>query len=250
MFNLQSSLSAEPPKHATRAAPAPSAPSAPPLAAHPMAPQSANQPDGAGGADWPAASPGHWLLRVLDEIDYGMLLLTERGHVLHVNHAARAELDAAHPLMLQDGRLHARSGADAALLHEALHAAQRGLRRLLTLDTPQTPFTAAVVPLGPLGPRAPKVTLLLLGKRQVCERLSVQWFARSHALTSAETRVLEALCQGLEPREVAALHDVGLATVRSQIGAIRAKTGSASIRDLQRRVAVLPPMIGSLRQLA
>jgi hypothetical protein len=37
---------------------------------------------------------------MLDEIDYGMVLVGEGNHVLHVNHAARAELDADHPLQL------------------------------------------------------------------------------------------------------------------------------------------------------
>jgi DNA-binding CsgD family transcriptional regulator len=38
-----------------------------------------------------------------------------------------------------------------------------------------------------------------------------------------------------------------MATVRSQIGSIRAKTGAESIRELVRRVAVLPPMRSALR---
>jgi DNA-binding CsgD family transcriptional regulator len=86
-----------------------------------------------------------------------------------------------------------------------------------------------------------------MGKRTVCERLTVQWFARAHALTPTETRVLEALCEGDQPREVAARHQVGMATVRSQIGSIRNKTGAESIRELVRRVAVLPPMRCALR---
>ena len=42
----------------------------------------------------------HWLAATLDEIDYGMLLLTDETQVMHINHSARAELDAAHPLQL------------------------------------------------------------------------------------------------------------------------------------------------------
>ena len=92
--------------------------------------------------------------------------------------------------------------------------------------------------------------LLVLGKRQVCGQLAVQWFARVHGLTPAETRVLESLCNGLEPREVAQLNHVGLATVRTQIGSIRAKTGADSIRSLVGQVAKLPPMVSSLRAAA
>lgn len=188
-----------------------------------------------------------WLAQMLDEIDYGMLLLTEGSQVLHVNRAARAELDAGHPLQLLGGELRAREAHDVGRLHDGLHGARRGLRRLLTLGAGEDRVCIAVVPLGPLGLAGPQATLLLLGKREVCERLSVQMFARCHALTPAETRVLEALCHGLDPREVAAAHGVGLATVRTQIGAIREKTGADSIRDLVHKVAVLPPVVGALR---
>jgi DNA-binding CsgD family transcriptional regulator len=197
-----------------------------------------------------ASQGARYLSLALDELDYGMVLLSDGGQVLHVNHAARAELDGDHPLQLCGRELRARQPQDAAPLHDALQAARRGLRRLLTLGERHEAFTMSVVPLGSMTTGAPQATLLLLGKKQVCESLSVQWFARTHALTPAETRVLEALCQGLDPREVADMHGVGLATVRTQIGSIRAKTGAESIRALVRRVAVLPPMVSSLRAAA
>jgi DNA-binding CsgD family transcriptional regulator len=78
----------------------------------------------------------------------------------------------------------------------------------------------------------------------------VLWFARNHGLTLAETRVLEALSEGLQPSDIAARFGVGLSTVRSQIGSIRAKTRSDSIGALVRQVAVLPPLVGALRGMA
>jgi DNA-binding CsgD family transcriptional regulator len=218
------------------------------LAAQQTAPNAANY---RGPERRSASSQGsRWLSLMLDEIDYGMVLLSESGQVLHVNHAAKAELDNDHPLQLLGREVRARLATDVAPLCDALQAAQRGLRRLITLGGRGSTLTLAVVPLGALANGAPQATLLLLGKRRVCERLSVQWFARAHALTPAETRVLEGLCGGLDPREVAEQHGVGLATVRTQIGSIRAKTGTESIRDLVQRVAVLPPMVSSLRSAA
>ena len=194
-----------------------------------------------------AASLAHrWLALMLDEIDYGMVL-TEGTRVLHANHVAQAELDGAHPLQLAGGSLGARDPQDMQRLQDALAGAQRGLRKLVTLGDGQRRVSLAVVPLGALGLGGPGATLVMMGKRQVCQRLSVQWFARSHLLTPAETRVLEGLCDGMEPREIAELHDVGLATVRTQIGSIRAKTGADSIRSLVGQVAKLPPMVSSLR---
>ena len=187
------------------------------------------------------------LAQMFDEIDYGVLLLADSGAVLHINHAARAEFDAGYPLQLLAGRLHVRHPVDVTRLHEALAGARRGLRKLVTLGEAGQRVSVSIVPLGGTDGRGGQATLLLMGKRTVCERLSVQWFARSHALTPTETRVLEALCDGDQPREVATRHRVGMATVRSQIGSIRSKTGAVSIRELVRRVAVLPPMRSALR---
>lgn len=183
----------------------------------------------------------HWLRCMLDEIDYGMVLLDGAGQVLHANHAAHAELDGDHPLRLVGRELGAQQAQDAGPLGAALDGARQGLRKLLMLGPAERRVPVSVVPL------AAGVTVLMLGKRQVCEQLSVQGFARGMGMTPAETRVLEALCAGVRPNEIAQRQGVAVSTVRTQIGSIRAKTGVASIREVVRQVAVLPPMVGALR---
>ena len=193
----------------------------------------------------------HWLSATLDEIDYGMLLLTDEVEATHVNHAARAELDAAHPLQLLGCELRARRPQDVLPLAEALHAAaHRGLRKLLTLGDGAQRVSVSVVPLSLPDGASQQVTLVMLGKRHVCEVLSVQGFAQSHGLTTAEARVLAALCRGEPPNAIAAQIGVAISTVRTQIGSIRQKTGAESIRALVRQVAVLPPLRGVLRGMA
>jgi DNA-binding CsgD family transcriptional regulator len=198
--------------------------------------------------------PSGWLTRMLDEIDYGMLLVTADAQVTYLNHAARLELDGHHPLQLNKQRLGAHSPPDVAPLYEALAGAQRGLRKLLTLGSGLQRVSISVVPLPDTTAHGPgsdaregPLTLLVLGKRQVCEQLSVRGYARSQNLTPAETRVLEGLCSGVRPSEIAASAGVAVSTVRTQIGSIRAKTGASSIRELVRQVAVLPPLVGALR---
>lgn len=182
------------------------------------------------------------LAGALDEIDYGVLLTDGDGRVLHANHPARRTLVDTHPLTLFDGRLQARDDRDVVPLRDALvAAAQRQLRRLLTLGRDLAPHAVAVVPLGG------QIAAVVLGKTQVCEDLSVQCFARCHALTPAEARVLAALGAGAAPAEIADQQGVKLSTVRTQIGAIRDKTGVSSITALVRLVAALPPMVSSLR---
>ena len=91
------------------------------------------------------------------------------------------------------------------------------------------------------------MVLLLLGKRQTCAGLTVDFFAHTHGLTSAEARVLHALCGGMRQKEVARQFDVAVSTVRTQISSIRHKTQTASIRDLVERVSTLPPMASRMR---
>jgi len=189
----------------------------------------------------------HWLAAALDELDYGIVLLFDGTHVVHINDAARVELDDRHPLQLQGNELHARLARDVAPLHEAVgDASLRGLRRLLTLGKDAERASISVVPLeaADSGPRA---VLVVLGKRSMCESLSVQGFARSYGLTAAETRVLVALCNGVPPAQAAVELGVAISTIRSQIGSMRQKTGAESIRALVRQVAILPPVKGTLR---
>lgn len=198
------------------------------------------------------------LALMLDEIDYGLLLVGDGGEILHVNHAARAELDAAHPLQVLGASLHARYPQDAATLADALQAAaRRGLRRMLSLGAAEHRVGVSVVPLPlpavamALGMDLPsQATLLVLGKRRMCATLSVQGFARTHHLSNSEEEVLRELCEGRRPNDIAQARQVKIATVRTQIANIRAKTGVDSIRELVRAVAVLPPQVTALRNVA
>jgi DNA-binding CsgD family transcriptional regulator len=191
---------------------------------------------------------GHWLAAALDELDYGIVLLQPDMSVVHVNDAARAELDDGHPLQRVGRELRPRLGRDAAPLLEAITAAaQRGLRRLVTLGKDADRTSVSVVPLEG-APGEGRTVLVVLGKRAVCETLSIEGYARSFGLTGAETRVLVELCKGIPPAEIASELGVAISTVRSQIGSVRLKTGASSIRALVRQIAVLPPVKGLLRK--
>lgn len=181
------------------------------------------------------------LQAMLDEVGHGLLLVDDDARVLYANRAARAELEAGHPLQLLGDTLRARRCEDVLPLHDALMAARRGLRRWAVLGADVRRDCVAVVPLADAGGPVHGI-LVMLGRRTACEKLTVQAYARANGLTSAESRVLEALCEGRSPQAIAADHGVGLATVRTQIGAIRAKCGARSIRALVQQVAQLPPM--------
>jgi DNA-binding CsgD family transcriptional regulator len=191
------------------------------------------------------------LAQMLDEIDYGMLLVDAESRVRHLNEPARRDIDDAHPLQLMGAEVRARRPVDVPVLRDAIvSAAQRGLRKLLRLGTHADSVSVAVVPLPKAPHEAHHAVLLLLGKRRVCEELTVDWYARSHGLTIAETAVIKGLCADLTPQQIAERQGVGMATIRTQIGSIRTKTGASSIKALVRQVAMLPPLVGALRVCA
>jgi len=203
----------------------------------------------------PAETPNHTeesgllglLAATLEEIDYGLLLLDREQRVVHANHAARSEFDAEHPLQLAQARLQALQPHDAALLRDALaDVFQRGHRKLITLGSAARRISLSLVPLVPCS-SGPQWALVLVGKPQVCQELSVDAFARSHKLTPVETLVLKSLCRGARPAEIARSQNVALSTVRTHVGSIRSKTSVPSIGALVRTVSMLPPLVSALR---
>lgn len=221
---------------------------------------------GAAGADSrSAAALAHWLILSLDHVGRGMLLLSQGHQVLHANRLARSALSCGgHALMVEQGRLSARNARDDKLLAEAIEAAaHKGLRRLLTLGRgaatvagrDSAVVTVAVLPIegqaasmnGGASQAHANAVLISLPQPSRGKDLAVQIFAREHGCTSAETGVLEALLAGLAPEAIAQSKKVQLCTVRTQIGQLRLKTGSHSIRELLDRVAALPPMTALVR---
>lgn len=197
---------------------------------------------GYSGPERRAAGARPWLVGVLDEVDYGMILVDAQARLLHVNSCARARLRAGDGLRMEAGRLAACQPHEQVELASAiLAAASRGLRRLIHVAGPAHAVSVAVMPVrgsasGEGG------ALVMMSRSHVCEPLSTDCFARSHGLTQTESRVLHALCSGRPPADIATALGVALSTVRTHIGTIRAKTGAPSVRELLHRVALLPPM--------
>lgn len=202
----------------------------------------------------------HWLKAALAEIDYGVVLLDDDLRVVHANPVALAELSSAdHPIRLSGERLRARDPRDATALQAAIDdAARRGFRKLIGLRAAGDERVGiSVVPLRGAGePGSPSTNdpaprhavLVMLGKRRAGGDLAIESFARLHGLSAGETRVLLALHAGLEPVALARRHGVAIATVRTQIGSIRAKTGAGSIRSLLHQLNTLPPLQGVLHR--
>lgn len=190
---------------------------------------------------------GARLAGALDEVDYGVVLLTGRDRIHFANRAALAELASAAALRVFEGRLRTARSLDACALERALGEAEsRGLRHMLVVGHGEHRLALSVVPLPNASLAERSGTVVMLGKRQVCHPLSIAGYSRFHGLTAAEGRVLAELCNGAKPQDAARHLAVSISTVRTQIASIRAKTGAASIFALLRQLAVLPPVLVAL----
>jgi len=196
------------------------------------------------------------LLRMFDEIDYGIALVTAQGSLRYANQLALRTMTEGGPLRLGHGLISAGTPADQVQLRGALADAARGLRRLLHLGDGVNAASIAVVPLADEADAsadaaaAPQgMAMLVFGKRQACEALTIDIFARTQKLTGAEASVLRGLCAGQRPKEIAFAAGVAVSTVRTQINSIRVKTRTNSIRELVERVAALPPITPAMKQV-
>lgn len=190
------------------------------------------------------------LARTLDVVDYGMLIVGRDQAVLFANQVAQRELRSDHPMRLCGQAVRAERAVDAAKLAKRLAGAlDFGRQSLITLvggDGQRVCVSIVPLPDSGGGPSA----LLVFGRRRLCEDLSTDAFAREHALTLAETRVLKLLCAGRPPCDIARTLGVKLSTVRTQIGCIRAKTDSRDIGGIVQTLSRLPPLPSLLRQAA
>lgn len=190
------------------------------------------------------------LLRVIDEIDYGILVISAQGEILQVNHLARHELLTGHLMASVNNRLTGRSTVLCEQIEQGLEGACRGQRKLVFLDGGRGDMPVVFIPLThPVETDSPTV-LVLLTRQSACDNLAVRMYARAQRLSPSEESVMIGLCRGLEVSDIARENGVAQSTVRSQVKSLREKTGCSSIRRLIHRIHSLPPVVPALRIVA
>ena len=187
------------------------------------------------------------LLRVIDEIDYGILVISAQSEILQVNHLARHELLTGHLMASVNNRLTGRSTVLCEQIEQGLEHACRGQRKLVFLDGGRGDMPVVFIPLiHPVETDSPTV-LVLLTRQSACDNLAVRMYARAQRLSPSEESVMIGLCRGLEVSDIARENGVAQSTVRSQVKSLREKTGCSSIRRLIHRLHSLPPVVPALR---
>jgi DNA-binding CsgD family transcriptional regulator len=203
----------------------------------------------------PGSGLAHLLASVLDEVDYGLLLIAADDHVVHANHAARTELAESKSVRLHGRRLVGRTAADQRTLDDALAAARNGGRRkMLSFKNEEgaggRSCELSIVPLPAALSSHTRghAVLIALPRPRIAETLSVDAYARELGLTRREQEVLAGLCEGRRVKEIAARLEIGEETVRSHVKRLKAKTGCSGIVDIVNQLSRLPPMVGALRR--
>jgi DNA-binding NarL/FixJ family response regulator len=191
------------------------------------------------------------LMAIVDAIDYGLVVLGADARILITNQSARMELGRERFVKAQQDKLALSSVRHAPKLDAALGCIRRGQRSFIALKDADDELALSFVPLNSNArsdahlPDAP-LCLVIFGKQNACEPLTLQQYGRLHGLTGAEQALMPAIIRGLSATAIAQQQRVAVGTVRSQLGSIREKTGTRSLRALMARLTSLPPMRPSL----
>ncbi|HEX6979330.1 MAG TPA: helix-turn-helix transcriptional regulator [Alphaproteobacteria bacterium] len=179
-------------------------------------------------------------LAALDRLTVGVALLDDAGRVVHLNAAAERIVRQGDGLAVVEGCLKAPGRCDrplqAALAAPkgAAFALQRpsGLRDYLIVVTPARGDALA------MGRHRP-AKIVFITDSETRPVLREELLRQLWRLTAAEARVAASLLDGLSPKEIADRDAVSEATVRTQIRAILAKTGTTRQADFLRLAAGL-----------
>lgn len=205
------------------------------------------------GRQGTAALQSALLVSMLDEIDYGLAVVGADAQILLANQLARLELATERFVRRRQDKLAPVSARHGAKIEEALGNVRRGLRSLVTFSAADAELALSFVPLDSGAQAAAQsadapLALVMFGRRDACEALTLHQYGRLHGLTGAEQALLPAIIRGLSVEAIAQQQCVSLSTVRTQLGSIRGKTGAKSLRSLTARLTSLPPIRPTYKQ--
>ncbi|MFN2425502.1 MAG: helix-turn-helix transcriptional regulator [Candidatus Binatia bacterium] len=191
-------------------------------------------------------------ISLLNQLDFGVLLLSERGKVLVANEAAELLLAQRDTVSLtlqgyvttveEEGRAKLEALiASACGMDRRSVLAVGGAMRIVSSGT-RSPLEIMVSPLRlrdvPFANPAPKAALFLRDPERSCS--SLLRLQQLFHLTVAEARVAQLLVSGQSVSESADLLQIQLTTARTHVRRLLEKTGAKSISDLTRRLVSLP----------
>ncbi len=195
----------------------------------------------------------HWQQRVaqeqlavfhqsLDGLDFGVLFIDPTARVRHANAAAR-EMIARPDWTALLGGLPDQAPREGELAR-LLQACAQGKGGALSLGTPGNGLFAMALPLAAPMPTvagdASTSVMLMLVEPQKRPDAALDFVVRAFGLSKAEARLLPLLFENMTPTHMAQRLDVKISTVRTQLSAIFAKTGTRRQQELIRLLGAMP----------
>jgi DNA-binding CsgD family transcriptional regulator len=189
--------------------------------------------------------------RGLNAFEIGVLATDEAGRVVYANRRAEALLREGNTLKVREGIVVAAPMVDATHLDLALRrAASSGhpesVRIAVTGNKQdKNACYVTILPLAEQNPMAgvfgrPKL-LWLVNQENHRRVLTGRQLIQLFALSPAEARLARAMAQGHTPEAYAVESSLSMATVRTQMRAVFAKTGTRRQPDLVRLLYGIPP---------
>lgn len=178
----------------------------------------------------------------LDGLDFGVVFIDSTNRVRHAN--AAVKYMTARPVLADLlGGLPAKLPATGTLADLVQNCAM-GKGDALSMGAGQDRLFALALPLATssasaaVGARA-SVMLMLMDPSKRSD-LAMDFVARAFSLSKAELRLLPLLMQSCTPADIATRLDLKITTVRSQLSAIFAKTGTRRQQELIQLLGKLP----------
>lgn len=196
-------------------------------------------------ARWSAAE------EALDHLPFGVILVDARGKVLFLNRSAEAVIAAADGLTVREGMLLAATSEDTRALGRLVSEAAAtgsgagtspGGAMALSRPSMSTPLPVLVAPLRGqwtlLAERRAAAAVFVTDPER-CATVPGRQLVELFGLTPAEAQLAVALLAGKRLNRIAADRGVRLPTVRNQLRAVLAKTGTGRQAELVRLLAGL-----------
>ncbi len=193
---------------------------------------------------------------LLDCFGRPIAMVGDDGRLLYANQTARRLLDGGDPFVERDGRLQLRRDEDDRRLRQALlrpigaSSAIADARRIVNARRVRDGSMVSVVVLTvateslPHGLADAVSALLVFIDPYAPREVDAQLLAESFNLTRSEARVAAQLAQGARLETIAQVNRVSVATIRTQLKSLFAKTGVNRQSDLVRLVNGLPDACG------
>lgn len=169
-------------------------------------------------------------------------LVSPFGMVLHASPATAAWLEQRGALSCIGQRLQHREPAQQARWSQALHDAARGTGRI-SFVLPAAPGTAHRLDLvradARFSLRGEPLVLVRIGRDRAGATVPAPVLRAAFRISPMEAEVLAALAAGLQPKQIAVMHQVSITTVRTQLSSLMLQLGCARQADLVRKACAL-----------